>query len=89
MSLNHVLIYLSNLGSGEKCTNPRPRSFPYCCVVQVDASKFEPGQLRVRMIMAAAGTTDQLRQATAAFLSATHSRNPVSHCLYAHVISSS
>lgn len=47
-------------------------------MVQVDASQYEPGQLRVRVIMGDSGTTAQLRRATAEYLSTIHVRNPVS-----------
>lgn len=46
--------------------------------IQVDASQYKPGQLRVRVIMADSGTTAQLRRATAEYLSTIHIRNPVS-----------
>lgn len=45
---------------------------------EVDADDFEPAPLRVRVILASAGTTQQLRKATGAFLKTTRNRNPVS-----------
>lgn len=45
---------------------------------ELDANEFEPGALRVRVIMAGPGTTEQLRKATGAFLSAARNPNPVS-----------
>lgn len=47
---------------------------------ELDANDFEPGTLRVRVILASAGTTQQLRKATGAFLKTTRNRNPVSAC---------
>lgn len=45
---------------------------------ELDANDFEPGALRVRVILASAGTTQQLRKAAGAFLKTTRNRNPVS-----------
>lgn len=45
---------------------------------ELDAEDFEPGALRVRVILATAGTTEQLRKAAGAFLKTTRNRNPVS-----------
>lgn len=47
---------------------------------ELDANDFEPGVLRVRVILASAGTSQQLRKATGAFLKTTRNRNPVSGC---------
>ena len=44
---------------------------------EVDALDFEPGALRVRVILASHGTTELLRKATGVFLSAARNRNPV------------
>ena len=47
---------------------------------EIDANDFEPGALRVRVILASDGTTQQLRKAAGAFLKTTRNRNPVSGC---------
>lgn len=44
---------------------------------ELDALDFEPGALRVRVILASHGTTELLRKATGVFLSAARNRNPV------------
>ncbi|CAM9264513.1 unnamed protein product, partial [Ectocarpus sp. 12 AP-2014] len=44
---------------------------------ELDAEEFEPGALRVRVVLASAGTTQQLRKATEAFLKTLRNRNPV------------
>lgn len=44
---------------------------------QVDASEYEPGALRMRVIMSNPGTVEQLQRATAAYLSALRTPNPV------------
>ncbi|CAM9498108.1 unnamed protein product, partial [Ectocarpus fasciculatus] len=44
---------------------------------EVDAEDFEPGTLRVRVILASPGTTQQLRKATETFLKTLRNRNPV------------
>lgn len=43
----------------------------------VDAEDFEPGPLRVRVVLGNPRTTKQLRKATGVFLSASRNRNPV------------
>lgn len=43
----------------------------------LDAHDFEPGALRVRVILSGLGTTEKLRKATGVFLSAARNRNPV------------
>lgn len=45
---------------------------------ELDAEDFDPGALRVRLLLASPGTTQQLRKATGAFLKAIGNRNPVS-----------
>lgn len=45
---------------------------------ELNAEDFEPGALRVRLLLASHGTTQQLRTATGAFLKAIRNRNPVS-----------
>lgn len=45
---------------------------------ELDAEDFEPGALRVRVVLASPGTTQQLRKATEAFLKTLRNRNPVS-----------
>lgn len=45
---------------------------------ELDAEDFEPGALRVRVILASPGTTQQLRKATEVFLKTLRNRNPVS-----------
>lgn len=45
---------------------------------ELDAEDFEPTPLRVRVILASAGTTTQLRKTTGEFLKTTRNRNPVS-----------
>ncbi|CBJ25838.1 tetratricopeptide repeat domain protein [Ectocarpus siliculosus] len=44
---------------------------------ELDAEDFEPGALRVRVVLASPGTTQQLRKATEAFLKTLRNRNPV------------
>ncbi|CAM9536199.1 unnamed protein product, partial [Scytosiphon promiscuus] len=44
---------------------------------ELNAEDFEPGALRVRLLLASPGTTQQLRKATGAFLKAIRNRNPV------------
>ncbi|CAN0006883.1 unnamed protein product, partial [Laminaria digitata] len=44
---------------------------------ELDALDFEPGALRVRVILGSQGTTELLRKATGVFLSAARNRNPV------------
>lgn len=44
---------------------------------ELDALDFEPGALRVRVILASRGTTELLRKATGVFLSAARNHNPV------------
>lgn len=45
---------------------------------ELDAEDFEPTPLRVRVILASPGTTQQLRKTTGEFLKTTRNRNPVS-----------
>lgn len=52
---------------------------------EIDANDFEPGVLRVRVILSEPGTRDKLREATKGFLSAMRNRNPV-RCFYTHPI---
>lgn len=46
---------------------------------ELDATEFDQGVLRVRVILAGPGTTAQLRKATDSFLSAARNRNPVKY----------
>lgn len=51
---------------------------------ELDATEFEPGVFRVRVVVAGPGTTAQLRKATDSFLSAARNRNPVSDALLSY-----
>ncbi|CAM9303645.1 unnamed protein product, partial [Hapterophycus canaliculatus] len=44
---------------------------------ELNAEDFEPGALRVRLLLASPGTTQRLREATGMFLKAIRNRNPV------------
>ena len=66
-----------NQGSGSSATSNSGDNAAAVREQELDTLDFEPGALRVRVILASRGTTELLRKATGVFLSAARNRNPV------------